>query len=34
MLVGEAIAQSAREGRWVGVDRAGAPVPVAEEASR
>ena len=34
MLVGEAIARSAREGRWVDVDRAGAPVPVTEEAPR
>jgi predicted dehydrogenase len=34
MLVGEAIARSAREGRWVDVDRTGAPVHVTEEASR
>jgi predicted dehydrogenase len=34
MLVGDAIARSAREGRWVAVDRSGAssPLPVASEA--
>jgi predicted dehydrogenase len=34
MLVGEAIARSARAGRWVDVDRAGVPVTVTEEVSR
>jgi predicted dehydrogenase len=36
MLVGDAIARSAREGRWVAVDRSAAstPLPIASEASR
>jgi predicted dehydrogenase len=34
MLVGEAIARSAREGRWVAVDRSGVSQPVPSEAAR
>jgi predicted dehydrogenase len=34
MLVGEAIARSAREGRWVEVDRSGVVEPVTSEATR
>ena len=34
MLVGEAIARSAREARWVAVDRSGVPSPVSTEAAR
>jgi predicted dehydrogenase len=34
MLVGDAIARSAREGRWVEVDRSGVPQPVTSEAPR